>query len=296
MMEGHQLPWVTFSDAKVWSNLERDYAGICEVFLRLAGTMKKAFEHDETSDPRNLAVYSTGRLACEDLVEIAFLAEHGYGFAALKLLRGIYERTVVGRYIASDPEQAQRFYDYHIIDRHKFSERASSVYASDWPLMQDSESETTFEAMKKQFKYAPCVECGRSTQDSFSNHSLPALARKASVVGQIVLQDGTVKVTTMEDAYLLGAAIPNAHIHASMWSFLQHLKSDGDVLTWNSIQEYPAEFALSFAHANMLEAFESQNHFINLGLEEEIKDRGRDWHRIWKRGGSKPAQDQSANL
>jgi hypothetical protein len=39
--------------------------------------------------------------------EIAFLAENGLGFAAMKLLRGIYERTVVGRYTALNPDQAE---------------------------------------------------------------------------------------------------------------------------------------------------------------------------------------------
>lgn len=85
---------------------------------------------------------SSRRLACEDFVEIAFLAEHGYGFAALKLLRGIYERAVVGGYIASDPQEAQRLHDYIFIDSHKFSNRAGAVYTSDWQPKQDPECET----------------------------------------------------------------------------------------------------------------------------------------------------------
>ncbi len=96
----------------------------------------------------------------------------------------------------------------------------------------------------------------------------------------------------MEDAYLICAALPNAHIHASMWSFFQRLKLAGDAIVWNENQEYPAEFALSSAHSNMPMVFESQNDFFNLGLEEEIKDRKRDWHEIWKAGHSKPERDQ----
>jgi hypothetical protein len=95
-------------------------------FKRLAGSMEKTFDRnlDDLVD-RSMAVYSTGRLACEDFVEIAFLAEHGYGFAALKLLRGIYERAVVGRHIASDPGEAERFFNYSIIDMEKFRNRAT---------------------------------------------------------------------------------------------------------------------------------------------------------------------------
>ena len=100
----------------------------------MAGTMEKIFDRKLDLIDRSIAVYSTGRLACEDFVEIAFLAEHGYGFAALKLLRGIYERTVVGRHIASDPEEAGRFFDYMVIDKEKFRNRASEVYRSDWQV------------------------------------------------------------------------------------------------------------------------------------------------------------------
>jgi hypothetical protein len=240
-----------------------------------------------------LAVYSTGRLACEDFVEIAFLAEHGYGFAALKLLRGIYERTVVGRYIASDPEDAQRFHDFNIIDAHKFSKRAAGVYASDWQPKQDPERVKFYKEMKDKFKYDPCEKCERSTQDSFTKHSLPALARKIPISEFIRLRDGTQKEITMEDAYLLCAAMPNAHIHASMWSFFQRVKPASDGFVWNENQEYQAEFALSSAHSNMPMVFESQNDFFKLGLEEEIKNRKRDWHKIWIIGRSKSARDQT---
>jgi hypothetical protein len=35
-----------------------------------------------------------GRLCLEDFTEIVFLVEHGYGYAALKLLRGLYYISV----------------------------------------------------------------------------------------------------------------------------------------------------------------------------------------------------------
>lgn len=292
-MEGRQLPWVTLGDVRVWPNLERGFPGISDVFMRLAGTMEKVFNRNVEFVDRSFAVYSTGRLACEDLVEIAFLAEHGYGFAGVKLLRGIYERTVVGRHIASNPEEAERFYDYNVIDAQKFSNRAAGVYASDWQPKRDPERERIYEEMKKTFKYDPCEKCGRSTQDSFTKHSLPALARKMPVTESIRLHDGTQREITMEDAYLIWAAMPNAHIHASMWSFFQRVKPASDGCVWNEDQDYWAEFAASAAHCSMLTVFESQNDFFKLGREDEIKDRKRDWHTIWITGWSNPARHQA---
>jgi hypothetical protein len=95
-VEGQQLPWITLGDSNVWRNLGQDFPGIRQAFKGLAETMEKVFRRDlDELVGDSIAVYSTGRLACEDFVEIAFLAEHGYGVAALKLLRGIHERTVV---------------------------------------------------------------------------------------------------------------------------------------------------------------------------------------------------------
>lgn len=254
-MEGRQLPWITLGDSNVWRNLGQDFPGIRQAFKGLAETMEKVFRRDlDELVGDSIAVYSTGRLACEDFVEIAFLAEHGYGVAALKLLRGIYERTVVGRHIASDPQEARRFFDYNIIDMEKFRNRAARVYTSDWEPLRDSEDEKIYEQMRKQFKYDPCENCGRSTQDSFTKHSLPALARKIGA-GTMRLSDGTQKEITMEENYLLCASIPNAHVHASMWSFLQRLRetSCGDV--WNEDQSFQAKVCIVVSpqqHANGL--------------------------------------------
>ena len=255
----------------------------------MAGTMEKIFDRKLDLIDRSIAVYSTGRLACEDFVEIAFLAEHGYGFAALKLLRGIYERTVVGRHIASDPEEAGRFFDYMVIDKEKFRNRASEVYRSDWQVKRDLNDETLYLEMKEKFKYDPCEKCGRSTQDSFTKLSLPALARGIPA-GTRKSTEGTEKKIAMEDHYLLCASAPNAHIHASMWSFLQRLKETRDGAVWNKNQEWQAEFALSSAHSNMPMVFQSQNDFFELRIEEEIQACDRDWHSTWKPGHSKPAK------
>jgi hypothetical protein len=48
----------------------------------------------------DLAVYSLGRLACEDFFEVMVVAEHGLGIAGLKLMRGLYERAITAEYIS----------------------------------------------------------------------------------------------------------------------------------------------------------------------------------------------------
>src|SRR5262249_36559766 len=156
--------------------------------------------------------------------------------------------------------------DYNVIDAQKFSNRAADVYGPDWNPKIDPTRQTQYEDAKKKFKYEPCPHCGRPPQDSFTKLSLPAMARTIkSPDRQVVrLPDGTEKEGTMEDAYLICAAAPNAHIHASMWSFFQRLKEAGDELIWNVDQGYQAELALSSAHANLPTVLEAQNDFFNL--------------------------------
>jgi hypothetical protein len=91
----------------------------------------------------------------------------------------------------------------------------------------------------------------------------------------------------MEDAYLICAAIPNAHIHASMWSFIQRLKQHGTDVEWNENQEWQAEFALSSAHNMMPIVLKTQDEFFKLGFAAEIEQRRREWMNVWK--SSKPA-------
>ena len=53
--------------------------------------------------------FNLGETCRRDFLEIGFLAVNGYGIAAQKLLRGLYERAVTLEYIRQNPEKAERF-------------------------------------------------------------------------------------------------------------------------------------------------------------------------------------------
>jgi hypothetical protein len=48
-------------------------------------------------------VYLFGRMIFEDFMEITLISRHGYGVAASKLLRSMYELTVTLCYLAGGP-------------------------------------------------------------------------------------------------------------------------------------------------------------------------------------------------
>lgn len=273
--------WRRLANRRAWPNLDRDFPLFSETVVRLAETLEKVFGRSFDLTDREVAVFSTGRLACEDFYEIAFLAEEGLGFAAMKLLRGVFERTVVGRYIALNPDEAEAFAEYRAIDAERLDRRAAQVYGANWKPKRNQEVQKLFASVQKKYRWQPCATCGVVPQPSFSTHSLPSLARKINEVLEVIQVGEKQKAITMEDAYLLCAAIPNAHIHASMWSFIQRLKQHGADVEWNEDQGWQAEFALSSAHNMMPIVLKTQDEFFKLGLAAEIEERRREWMNVW---------------
>src|SRR5712671_5104755 len=54
-------------------------------------------------------VFYLGRIAADDFNELLLLASNGWGFGALKILRGMYERVVTGAFISKNPSEARVF-------------------------------------------------------------------------------------------------------------------------------------------------------------------------------------------
>jgi hypothetical protein len=71
--------------------------------------------------------FCLGESCREDLMEILFLASNGYGRAASKLLRGLYERAVALAYMVKDPTKTDRFANFAAIQEHKVLKDALKV-------------------------------------------------------------------------------------------------------------------------------------------------------------------------
>src|SRR6267154_405477 len=65
-------------------------------------------------------IYFLGRLVVEEFMEILMLCGNGYGIAAQKILRGMYERAVTARYLFQRPDEIENFLDFHKVSDHRF--------------------------------------------------------------------------------------------------------------------------------------------------------------------------------
>jgi hypothetical protein len=81
-----------------------------EVMRNLADALNIAFTRVQVMDePVDKVVYFFGRLCAEDFMEITLVCYHGYGAAALKLVRTMYEYTVTLHYYMTIHRRLTRF-------------------------------------------------------------------------------------------------------------------------------------------------------------------------------------------
>ena len=157
-----------------WPNLGAMFPVPVSTLPLLSSILVRAFRRDDNCI-RDIGVFGLGRLAVQDFLEILFLAESGYGIAALKLSRGLYEKAITAEYIERFPAEAQRFHDFYAIQSQKLQDRRSRVYPSS-DSRRPRELNEWYQDVKNDFKAGRCTECGQPRQHGFTDRSLEAMA------------------------------------------------------------------------------------------------------------------------
>jgi hypothetical protein len=258
------------------ASLQSRFPRFVSCYPRLHGAIKQAFacalDLSTGNDKADVAIYGLGRLCLEDFTEIVFLVENDFGYAALKLLRGLYERVVVTETIIESPvEAATRFFDYYLVNERKWHRRAKEVY----PGWNDDPSDLArvYDEKIDKFKYEPCATCGRAPQDNWTQHGLVALAGE---LGKTT-KDSELRNYGKElrHLYLFCAERTNPHIHASMASIMERLSGQLEG------QLNPGSYALCYAHLLLVLAIDAQNRRFTLGMESVIDQLRADRTAAW---------------
>ena len=276
--------WARLKHKTNWPNLSEAFPAFVHHLPALASLMGKEFQSKldtQSITQEQIGVFGLGRLAVEDFLEIVFLAEHGFGTAALKLLRGLYERAITAEYISNNRDEAQRFFDFYLIQSHKLRSRNAQVY-KDSDLAAPSEGLSEYNRVKSQFAIEECPTCGQPRQHGFSKKSLEGIAHEVGEVWKKRDNRPTKDPNQFARAYLIGAAIPNIHIHASIHSFLSRCTWDGQGhIYFEENQGLETRLALSHAHAMMTLVLDTQNRYFGLGLDSEIEQICREFDAAW---------------
>lgn len=114
---------IIFGDEDHWAEAQRRNSKFFDLFPHLLDLLHLTFSRQliETK-PIDRVVFTLGRCCVEDFFEIILLAGNGYGIAAAKILRGLYERAVTMVYLIDQPEEVDNFLQYHHIQEHKLAQ------------------------------------------------------------------------------------------------------------------------------------------------------------------------------
>ncbi len=234
-----------------------------DVFDELGSGIDQVFDRECTFDSAaDRVVFFMGRLIAEEFMEITLLCANGYGHAALRILRGMYERLVTAKYLSRHPAEANAFVDYNAVHEWKVMSRAIEIW-KEAPLFTTEEiakAKAAFDEAKSQFQETMCKKCGTTRlQGSWTKKSLPEMAAEVG--------DGFDKL------YLNCYLVPTLEVHATAKALFTRMKADDDQLTFKAeAQRNESDAAFLLAHALILAVLDLQNDHFNLGIAEYLAE------------------------
>lgn len=262
----NEVEWKSFSDR----NQE-----FLRLFPNLVKAMNIAFIRKQTGPSIDVVILSLGRLCLEEFMEILLLCGHGYGIAATRSIRGMYERAVTAEYLHKNPDEVDAFLNYHHIAGYKMLKQIQATMGTDvLSPEQTKRIEEDYQKYKGQFMVSVCKKCETfRVNHNWSKLDFVTMASRTSLAPLIV-----------PDYYL-----PTRQIHSTVGAVFSRLVvEDGEGLVFSeAAQRDEADQSLMAAHILMLSILELQkNHFNLEALEEPLQTCLADVSTIWRKSSS----------
>jgi hypothetical protein len=227
-----------------------------------------------SSQPQNRAediCFNLGQTCRQDFLEIVFLAANGYGIAASKLLRGLYERTVTLAYIVKHPEKAEKFVRFAAIQDYKAVNAGRKVVSQEEfdkviPPERSEQIRKSYEEIKPEFLVTRCHECGDKGTAFSWDIDIASMAHDAG--------------DPYPKFYLCGYVLPTLHVHATLASTHPGRPDEPEMA---EINRRAREVALVNATAVFLLALRSEDALFSLGIGGDIEACEQDVVEVWGR-------------
>ena len=237
----------------------------------LAAAIDLAFTRvQQTNTTEEKFVYFYGTLVVEDFIEIYLVAVNGYGAAATKLLRSMYEHTVTLRYLHEHPDEVGAFIAYNRVQEYKLMQPILDTFGTNALKAETvAEVKRRYEEVKEQFMVTDCKKCNtKKVNHTWNKLHFVAMAKKTGVLGTLIVP---------------GYFLPLRHAHSTFAAMTDRIKNNGEVLSFQrESQPELADDALMVAHDCLLKSLEIQNERFKIeGLEAAIANCVRDWQEIW---------------
>ena len=216
-------------------------------------------------------VYFFGRIILEDFMEVALVCYHGYGVAASKLVRSMYEFTVTLRYLHEHPDEADTFLAYHLVQQDQLTSRLIETFGeSILPAELIAEIKRKAAEVKEDFMIPVCDHPGSKLRLNHTWNKLDfvAMAKKAGEIGRLIVP---------------GYYFPLRDAHPTFGGLTERLEIVNEQMSLKgNAQPEIADRSLMTAHNCILDALKVQSeHFKIEGLEDAIQVCYRDFVRVW---------------
>jgi hypothetical protein len=121
-----------FGHPQEWQVFRKNHSKFFKFVPELQSLVNTIFgDQPSANTPARRLVYLLGCLCWQDFREIVLLCGNGYGVAAAKILRSLYEHAVTAHHIAKHPENAHLFDDYIYVQDKKILEYAKTALSPD---------------------------------------------------------------------------------------------------------------------------------------------------------------------
>lgn len=267
--------YASFLNEAEWKDFSDRNQKFLRLFPNLLKAMDIAFVRNQTGPNIDVVILTLGRLCLEEFMEILLLSGHGYGIAAIRSIRGMYERAVTAEYLHKNPGEVNAFLNYHHIAGYKMLKQIQATMGTDvLSPEQTKRVEESYQEYKAQFMVSDCKKCGTfRVNHNWSKLDFVAMASKTSL-GPLIVPD-----------YYL----PTRQIHSTIGAVFSRLEVDGagGLVFKEAAQRGEADDALMAAHGLILSVIELQkNHFKIEALEAPLQTCLADYSTIWKKSPS----------
>lgn len=242
-------------------------------FERLMVVGNKCFGRAPTPKSRAEHIaFGLGHACRADLLEVLFMGANGYNNGAMKLIRGLFERTVALAYIVKRPEKAERLVRFAAIQEYKGMNEALKLVSEEeldkigTGVATVAEIRAMYEEVKPEFQVTRCDKCKKKgTAFSWDERDV------ASMVADVNEPVDNLFKTMFVGCYTTA----NFVVHTSLVSAMEYQKSDpvenakeADITIANGIILY-------------LKVLEIQSRLFELGIAGEIETCWRDFNEVW---------------
>jgi hypothetical protein len=199
--------------------------------------------------------------------EIAHLCACGFGLGAQKILRSMFESTVVCEYLSRTPEEAKRFQNYSYIQNYKLLSEWAEVSPpkTDESKAKLEEAKRRRDEVKDEFQLTDCEKCkSKKPMISWTKLSFAAMAKSSP------------RNLRLHSAFCYTIGTQRTHPTLSGLASRFLLGPNGELLDGTRREEETVDLVLYYNHLLLMTMLDVVNDHFQLEMKSQLEDRNED--------------------